>query len=35
MPRPNPGKLLGILFGGPVVVVMMFVILGNLFMGEQ
>jgi len=38
VPRPSPGKLVGLLFGGVVVVVMlfmMFVILGNLFMGEQ
>jgi hypothetical protein len=36
--RPSPGKLVGLLFGGVVIVVMffmMFVILGNLFMGEQ
>jgi hypothetical protein len=38
VPRPTPAKLFGLLFGGVVVVVMlfmMFVILGNLFMGEQ
>jgi hypothetical protein len=38
LPRPTPGKLVGLLFGGVVVVVMlfmMFVLLGNLFMIEQ
>ena len=38
LPRPTPGKLLGLLFGGLVVVVMlfmMFVLLGNLFTREQ
>ena len=38
VPRLAPAKLAGLLFGGLVVAVMlfmMFVILGNLFMGEQ
>ena len=38
VPRPSPGKLAGLLFGGLVVVVMffmMFVILGHLFISEQ
>gem|GEM_PF-2869530 len=38
MPRLAPGKILGLLFGGLVVVVMlvmMFVILGKLFVGDQ
>jgi hypothetical protein len=38
VPRLAPGKLAGLLFGGLVVVVMlfmMFAILGNLLMGEQ
>jgi hypothetical protein len=38
VPRPSPGKLVGLFFGGLVVVVMlfmMFVLLGNLFMSEQ
>ena len=38
VPRPSPGKLAGLLFGGVVVVVMlfiMFMILGNLFLGGQ
>jgi len=38
VPRPTPGKLLGLLFGGLVVVVMfstMFVLLGNLLVPEQ
>jgi hypothetical protein len=38
LPRLSPGKLFGLLFGGLVVIVMlfmMFAILGNLFMGEQ
>jgi hypothetical protein len=38
VPHPSPGKLVGLLFGGVVVVVMlfmMFVLLGNLFMREQ
>jgi hypothetical protein len=38
LPPPTPGKLVGLLFGGLVIVVMlfmMFVILGNLFLSEQ
>jgi hypothetical protein len=38
VPRPSPRKLVGLLFGGLVVVVMlfmMFVLLGNLFLPEQ
>jgi hypothetical protein len=38
VPRLSPGKMIGLLFGSLVVIVMlvmMFVILGNLFMGEQ
>jgi hypothetical protein len=38
VPRPSPGKLVGLLFGGMVVVVMrimMFMTLGNLFQDEQ
>jgi hypothetical protein len=38
VPSRTPRKLFGLLFGGLVVVVMlfmMFVILGNLLMGEQ
>jgi hypothetical protein len=38
VPRPSPGKLIGLLFGGLVVGVMlfmMFMLLGNLFIREQ
>jgi hypothetical protein len=38
VPRPAPSKLVSLLFGGLVVVVMlfmMFVLLGNLFLPEQ
>ena len=38
VPHPSPGKLVGLLFGGMVVVVMrimMFMTLGNLFQDEQ
>ena len=38
VPRPSPGKLVGLLLGGLVVVVMlfmMFVLLGNLFVPQQ
>jgi hypothetical protein len=38
VPRLAPRKVIGLLFGGLVVVVMlfmMFVVLGNLLMGDQ
>jgi len=38
VPRPTPANLVGLLFGGVVVVVMLFmkfVLLGNLFIPEQ
>lgn len=38
MPRLAPGKMIGLLLGGLVVVVMLvmtFVILGNVLVGEQ
>jgi hypothetical protein len=38
VPRHSPDKLIGLLFGGVVVIVMlfmMFVILGNLILREQ
>jgi hypothetical protein len=38
VPRPSPGKVVGLLFGGLVVLVMlvmMFMILGNLLVKDQ
>jgi len=38
VPRPTPAKLAGLLFGGLVVAVMlfmMFILLGNLFMPQE